>query len=193
MENEATVTLICSWLSLGVNYRPNHYRLLGLTEGEENTSLIEQRCQERLNSVRRYQMKYPEAATEAMNWLAQAFVCLTEPNRKMQYDTDLLGEKSDSAITDLLGLPAVQTVIKDELIILKEAVKQRKKSANTRPLLPAIERKKHALWLLDWFLDLSEESVLALGWLSVEDLERLGREAGLAFHRWEEMLLNKDD
>jgi len=84
--------LICSWLELAEeDWPPNHYRLLGLTPGEDDTALIEQRCQQRLDSVRRYQMMYPEQATEAMNRLAQAFVCLTEPESKKQYDADLLG------------------------------------------------------------------------------------------------------
>ena len=54
-------------------------------------ALIEQRVQQRLESVRRYQMKHPEQATEAMNRLAQAYVCLTEPASKQAYDAALLG------------------------------------------------------------------------------------------------------
>ncbi len=92
--------LICSWLGLSEqDWPPDHYRLLGLEPGEDDTALIEQRCQQRLDSVRRYQMMHPEQATEAMNRLAQAFVCLTEPESKKQYDADLLGRP----------LPAVET------------------------------------------------------------------------------------
>jgi hypothetical protein len=84
--------LICSWLGLEPHeWPPDHYRLLGLTAGEGNAGLIEQRVHERLDTVRRYQMMHPEQATEAMNRLAQAFVCLTEPAAKQAYDTEVLG------------------------------------------------------------------------------------------------------
>src|SRR5439155_14266196 len=44
------------------------------------------------DSVRRYHMMHPEQATEAMNRLAQAFVCLTETAAKRLYDATLLGK-----------------------------------------------------------------------------------------------------
>jgi hypothetical protein len=82
--------LICSWLGLPPGeWPPDHYRLLGLEAGESNAELIEQRVHERLDTVRRYQMMHPEQATEAMNRLAQAFVCLTEPSAKKTYDAQL--------------------------------------------------------------------------------------------------------
>lgn len=90
--------LICSWLGLPPGeWPPDHYRLLGLTPGESDAALIEQRVHERLDSVRRYQMMHPEQATEAMNRLAQAFVCLTDPVSKKVYDTALLGEPPPTA------------------------------------------------------------------------------------------------
>lgn len=82
--------LICSWLGLPPGtWPPDHYRLLGLDAGEDNAELIEQRVHERLDTVRCYQMMHPEQATEAMNRLAQAFVCLTEPSSKKSYDAQL--------------------------------------------------------------------------------------------------------
>jgi hypothetical protein len=86
--------LICSWLGLPADaWPPDHYRLLGLDPGESDLALIEQRVHSRLDAVRGYQMMHPEPATEAMNRLAQAFVCLTEPAAKKAYDQALLGER----------------------------------------------------------------------------------------------------
>jgi hypothetical protein len=86
--------LICSWLGLAAeSWPPDHYRLLGLEPGESDVGLIEQRVHQRLDEVRRYQMMHPEQATEAMNRLAQAFVCLTEPSAKQAYDQTLLGAR----------------------------------------------------------------------------------------------------
>src|SRR5437763_2889787 len=85
--------VICSWLDLPAgSWPPDHYRLLGLEPGEDDVTLIEQRVHQRLDSVRRYQMMHPEQATEAMNRLAQAFVCLTDPPAKKVYDATLLGQ-----------------------------------------------------------------------------------------------------
>jgi hypothetical protein len=84
--------LICTWLGLPPGeWPPDHYRLLGLEPGEDNAERIEQHVHQRLDTVRRYQMTHPEAATEAMNRLAQAFVCLTEAASKRAYDAELLG------------------------------------------------------------------------------------------------------
>jgi hypothetical protein len=84
--------LICNWLGLPSGaWPPDHYQLLGLAPGESDADLIEQRVHQRLDAVRRYQMMHPEQATEAMNRLAQAFVCLTEPASKRVYDATLLG------------------------------------------------------------------------------------------------------
>jgi hypothetical protein len=82
--------LISTWLELEPGqWPPNHYQLLGLHPGESDANLIEERVHQRLDMVRRYQMMYPDQATEAMNLLAQAFVCLTDPAAKKVYDFDL--------------------------------------------------------------------------------------------------------
>jgi len=82
--------LICSWLGLPPGtWPPDHYRLLGLPPGEDSAEVIERHVHERLDTVRCYQITHPEQATEAMNRLAQAFVCLTEPSSKKSYDAQL--------------------------------------------------------------------------------------------------------
>src|SRR5579872_7186648 len=84
--------LISAWLGLpSGEWPPDHYTLLGLTPGENDPKLIEERVHQRLDTVRRYQMIHPEPATEAMNRIAQAFVCLSEPASKRVYDAALLG------------------------------------------------------------------------------------------------------
>src|ERR1051325_196778 len=85
--------LICTWLGLSPKdgWPPDHYRLLGLQRGESDVAKIEEHVHQRLDTVRHYQMMHPEEATEAMNRLAQAFVCLTDPAAKRDYDTKVLG------------------------------------------------------------------------------------------------------
>jgi hypothetical protein len=87
--------MICTWLGLPSDaWPPDHYRLLGLTPGEGDVSLIDQRVHQKLDLVRPYQMLHPEQATEAMNRLAQAFICLTDPVTKRAYDLSLLGPRA---------------------------------------------------------------------------------------------------
>ena len=84
--------LICIWLGLPPDgsWPPDHYRLLGLPAGESDPATIERHVQQRLETVRRYQLTHPEQATEAMNRLAQAFVCLSDEESKRAYDATLL-------------------------------------------------------------------------------------------------------
>lgn len=78
---------ICGWLGIANgSWPPNHYCLLGLRPGEENVAVIEQHVHERLARLRAYQLSHPEQATEAMNLLAQAFMCLSDPEAKKAYD-----------------------------------------------------------------------------------------------------------
>jgi len=85
--------LICTWLEIAdAVWPPDHYRLLGLEPGETSIERIEEQVHRRLESVRRYQLTHPDLVTEAMNRLAQAFVCLTDPAAKRAYDVELLGD-----------------------------------------------------------------------------------------------------
>jgi hypothetical protein len=82
--------VIFTWLGLPPeNWPPDHYRLLGLAPGEDDVERIEGQVHERMERVRRYQLSHPELATEAMNRLAQALVCLTDPKAKKSYDASL--------------------------------------------------------------------------------------------------------
>jgi hypothetical protein len=85
-------SIICAWLGVPLDqWPPDHYTLLGLSPGEKDSGRIEQQVQQRLEQVRRYQLTNPEPATEAMNRLAQAFVCLSDPQAKQAYDLALYG------------------------------------------------------------------------------------------------------
>ena len=71
------------------NWPPDHYTLLGLERGESDLQRIEQHAQERMEKLRRYQLRHADQVTEAMNCLAQALVCLTDPLTKEAYDAQL--------------------------------------------------------------------------------------------------------
>ena len=101
-------TLIYTWLGLPADsWPPDHYRLLDLEPGESDIALIEQRVNQRLDAVRRYQLMHPEQATEVMNRLAQAYMCLTEATAKRCYDEQLLGTRPRAVPPPLPPMPAV--------------------------------------------------------------------------------------
>lgn len=86
--------LICTWLKLPPDrWPPDHYTLVGLDPGESDAARIEQHFHERHEWLLRYQLAHPEAVTEALNRLAQAFVCLTDPQAKQAYDRSLFPER----------------------------------------------------------------------------------------------------
>jgi curved DNA-binding protein CbpA len=79
--------LICQWLQLPKGcWPPDHYQVLGVERRQVTAELVEHQVHERMEIVRRYQLAHPDEATEAMNRLAQAYVCLTDPDSRADYD-----------------------------------------------------------------------------------------------------------
>ena len=78
-----STALICSALGLRPDqWPPDHYALLGLRPGDADAPTVEERVLDRMERLRRYQLAHPDAVTDAMNRLAQALVCLTDPAAK---------------------------------------------------------------------------------------------------------------
>lgn len=99
--------LICSWLELPAeSWPPDHYTLLGLKPEEVDVARVEQRVFERMERVRRYQLTHPEPVTEAMNRLAQALCCLSDPACKRAYDATLFGEAVAQRLAAAMAPPA---------------------------------------------------------------------------------------
>ncbi len=73
--------------ALGVDdWPPDHYAILGLTPGPVDAAEVERRARERTERLRAYQLVEPDAATDAMNRVAQALVCLADTATKRAYD-----------------------------------------------------------------------------------------------------------
>jgi len=99
--------LVCSWLDLPADtWPPDHYALLGLEPGDSDIQRIEEHVHERLMRLRPYQLNHPDEVTEAMNRLAHAFTCLTDPESKRKYDELVLGDQAASHDTSA-SLPAL--------------------------------------------------------------------------------------
>lgn len=122
-------SVICGWLGIPrEQWPPDHYTLLGLTVGEKDAARIERQVQKRLDEVRRYQLAHPEPATEALNRLAQAYVCLTDPQARQAYDRSLFGEAAAPAAIPLPETAShtstpTQEVDPDFLALVEEEVR----------------------------------------------------------------------
>src|SRR5438477_5469261 len=82
--------LICSTLGLPADrWPPDHYELLGLPRGVADAARVEVHVLDRMERLRKLQLTHPDAVTDAMNRLAQALVCLTDPALKREYDVNL--------------------------------------------------------------------------------------------------------
>src|SRR5437899_3051422 len=85
-----SVELICSVLGLPPDrWPPDHYALLGLRPWEADAGRVEARVQELSARLRGYQLAHPDAVTDALNRLAQALVCLSDPAARAAYDRDI--------------------------------------------------------------------------------------------------------
>jgi hypothetical protein len=81
---------ICSALGVPADrWPPDHYALLGLRPGEVDGSTVEERVLDRMERLRPYQLAHPDEVTDAMNRLAQALNCLSDPAAKAAYDATL--------------------------------------------------------------------------------------------------------
>lgn len=100
--------LVCKWLKVP-SWPCDDYTLLGLPLGSGTAEDIESRVLERMELLRRYQLKHADIVTEAMNQLAQAMVRLTDPVARADYDRSLglTTAAADPAITADPADPAV--------------------------------------------------------------------------------------
>jgi WD40 repeat protein len=85
-----------TWLGIPPSEQPaNHYRLLGITEFEDNESVISHAADRQMAHLRSLQMgKYARDAQRLLNELSAARVCLLNAAKKREYDEQLRGRQS---------------------------------------------------------------------------------------------------
>lgn len=135
--------VIFTWLGLQAgSWPPDHYRLLGLEPGETDAERIEVAVQQRLELIRRYQLTNAEQATEAMNRLAQAFVCLTDAEAKKSYD-DRLRAGGSSAVSPVIAEPAEDRngsgLAPEQEMDILDVVQPRPAAKSPRPISPVAQ------------------------------------------------------
>src|SRR5438874_85993 len=95
--------VICRTLGIAPElWPPDHYTLIGLPPDRADSASVETRVQELSARLRHYQLVYPDEVTDALNRLAQALVCLTDPAARAKYDADRRTQESGSPPYELV-------------------------------------------------------------------------------------------
>ena len=87
------------WLGIPEGPRPpDHYQLLRLKQFEDDPSKIQKNYKKLNEHVRKYASgQYQQESQDLLNELARAMLCLTDPERKRDYDESLGREFEESA------------------------------------------------------------------------------------------------
>ena len=117
------------WLQIAETNRPlNYYQLLKLKPFEDNSSVIRKQYRQLNAHVRKYAAgEFGAESQNLLNELAKAMLCLTDQERKAEYDTSL-GRKGTETIKRRRSLEDILLLNK---IVPEERMKQIKNYADT--------------------------------------------------------------
>ena len=112
---------------------PNHYQLLRLVQFEDDFEKIAKFYKKLNHHVRKYATgQYVLESQELLNELAKAKLCLTDPERKREYDEGLGREFPEEL--DEFGRRPMENVLRDQGHISREQVKELQEYAEARGL-----------------------------------------------------------
>src|SRR5262245_25925497 len=93
-----TLDVYRDWLKIAETARPlNHYQLLRLKPFEDNTAKVREHYRAMNTHVRKFAAgEFAKQSQDLLNELARAMLCLTDKQRKLEYDASL-GRKDAKA------------------------------------------------------------------------------------------------
>jgi type IV pilus assembly protein PilM len=136
------------WLQIPAPQRPpNHYQLLGLSPQESDPQRIELAAMERIAFVRRYQVgTHEQLAQQLLSELSAAYVCLSDPQRKRQYDLSLTSTAASEPLMEALPLGAsspsetpvadAAAIVPTDVVAARGKLPPRSVTAEVQPLQP---------------------------------------------------------
>lgn len=121
------------WLGIPEGERPpDHYTLLRLVRFEDDVDKIRQHYKKLNAHVRKYATgQYMAESQELLNELAKAMLCLTDPERKREYDESLGREFEDEAGP---GRKPLEKVLVEQEHMTRDQAKEAKQFAEVRGL-----------------------------------------------------------
>lgn len=136
------------WLGIPENQRPpNHYQLLRLKQFEDDTAKIQKNYKKLNEHVRKYAAgRYQQESQDLLNELARAMLCLTDPERKREYDEELGREFDESEAAP--GKQPMARVLVKRGVMTKDQAKEAEEFADARGL--SMRDAVVQLKLTDW-------------------------------------------
>lgn len=122
------------WLGIPEGPRPpDHYTLLRLVQFEDNAEKIRANYRKLNGHVRKYATgQYSVQSQELLNELAKAMLCLTDPERKREYD-ESQGREFPEELSRT-GHRLTENVLAEQGTITKQQIKEVKEFADKRGL-----------------------------------------------------------
>lgn len=122
------------WLGIPDGPRPpDHYSLLRLVQFEDNTEKIRGNYRKLNGHVRKYATgQYSIPSQDLLNELAKAMLCLTDPERKREYDESQGREFAEEL--SRIGNRLTENVLAEQEVISKQQIKEVKEFADKRGL-----------------------------------------------------------
>lgn len=122
------------WLGIPDGPRPpDHYTLLRLVKFEDDEEKIRAHYKKLNAHVRKYATgKYSVESQEMLNELAKAMLCLTDPERKREYD-ESLGRVFEED-TSKVGRPLLKNWLRDNGYLTREQIREAEEFAEERGL-----------------------------------------------------------
>lgn len=122
------------WLGIPDGPRPpDHYTLLRLVQFEDNADKIRANYRKLNAHVRKYATgQYSVQSQELLNELAKAMLCLTDPERKREYD-ESQGREFPEELSRT-GHRLTENVLAEQGVISKQQIKEVKEFADKRGL-----------------------------------------------------------
>ncbi|MBR4833966.1 MAG: hypothetical protein IKU86_06515 [Thermoguttaceae bacterium] len=133
------------WLKIEATNRPlNYYQLLKFNRFEDDPAVIRQRYRELNAYVRKFATgDFIEESQALLNELAKAMLCLTDAERKAEYDFSL-GRKQAAAETSSSGRRTFEGIVVEEKLATPEQLKKAKNLSDAigLPLHQALLQQK---------------------------------------------------
>ncbi len=125
--NKMAIDVYKEWLKIGAPNRPlNYYQLLKFNRFEDDPAVIRQRYRELNAYVRKFATgDFIEESQALLNELAKAMLCLTDAERKAEYDFSL-GRKQAAAETSTSGRRTFEGIVVEEKLATPEQLKKAK-------------------------------------------------------------------
>jgi curved DNA-binding protein CbpA len=130
-----TLDVYKSWLGIPEGPRPpGHYELLRLVEFEDDPEKIRSNYKKLNAHVRKYASgQFSARSQELLNELAKAMLCLTDPERKKEYDQSQ-GRSSTEAGTQAGGTRTLGGILISRKVVTRDQVKEAEGFAEARGL-----------------------------------------------------------